>query len=102
MYIPVNISYASYMCRTGFVKTCIVYTSKISTLVTHIKYLFGKTDVKLGGVAEPLFIYNSLKFQVCVTFPVIFMDPQMNRIGCVNYACFLKSGHIRMPNILTS
>ena len=23
-----------------------------------------------------------------------FMDLQMNKIGCVNYACFAKSGHI--------
>ena len=26
--------------------------------------------------------------------PVVFMDLQMHKIGCVSFACFPKSGHI--------
>ena len=51
-------------------------------------------DVKLSGIVEVLFLDLPWKFQLYVSFTVVFMDLQILKIGCVNYACFPKSGHI--------
>ena len=40
-----------------------------------------------------VFLYHLYKFQICMLFHVVFMDLQMNKIRCVNYACFPKFGH---------
>ena len=74
----------------------IVHSSHIqfSTLVTHKNYLKYQIDVKLSGIVEPLFLYHSWKFQICIPFHVVFVDLQMHKIGCVNYAQFPNSGHI--------
>ena len=36
---------------------------------------------------------SSLKFHICIPFPVVFMILQMSKIECVNYAHFPKSGY---------
>ena len=65
----------------------------------HVQFLtFSKSsrnirDVKLAGIVETLFLYHPWRFQTFITFPMIFMDPQMSKIGCVNYAHFPKSSH---------
>ena len=51
-------------------------------------------NVKLAGIVELLFLYYSEKFQICILFPVVVMDLQMSKIGCVNYVCFPKSSRI--------
>ena len=79
---------------TGFGKTCIVHTSNFSTLETHKIYLERQIHVKLSGIVEPLLLYHPWKFHICIPFPVGFVDLQMSKIGCVNYARFPKSGHI--------
>ena len=51
--------------------------------------------MKLSGFVEPLFLIVPKSFKsLYVPFLVVFMDLQMSKIGCVNYACFPKSGHI--------
>ena len=37
---------------------------------------------------------SPLNFQLCAPFSVVFIHLQMLKIGCVNYARFLKPGHI--------
>ena len=69
---------------TGFGKMCIVHTSNFSTLVSHKIYLEWWIDVKLSGIVELLFLYDSWKFHICIPFPVVFMNLQMSKIGCVN------------------
>ena len=78
---------------TGFGKTCIVHTSNFSILVLYKIYLEWHIDVKLSGIVNPLFLYHSWKFQICIPFSGSFTDLQMTKIGCVNYAHFPKSGH---------
>ena len=72
-----------------------VHSSHIqfSTLETHKIYLEWQVDVKLSGIVEPLFLYHSWKFQICIPFSVVFVNLQMSKIGCVNYAHFPKSGY---------
>ena len=70
-----------------------VHTSTFSTLVTHNIYLEWQIDVKLSGIVETLLFYHFWKFQICISFLVVFMDLQMSKIECVNYAHFPKSGH---------
>ena len=41
---------------TRFAKTCIVHTSKFSTLVTHNIYLEWHIDTKLSGLVEQIFL----------------------------------------------
>ena len=89
-FIPIYI----YTYVTGFGKTCIVHTSNFSTLVSHKMYLERWIDVTLSGIVEQPFLYDSRKFHICVPFSVFFMNLQMSKIGCVNYAHFPKSGHI--------
>ena len=79
---------------TGFVKTCIVYTSTFSTLGSHKFYQELQIDVKSSRIVELLCLYHSWKFQPCPPFSVVLMHLQMSKIGCVNYAPFPKSGHI--------
>ena len=50
--------------------------------------------MKLSEIVEPLFLYHPWKFQVCTPFPVVFIDLQMSKIKCVNYAHFPKSIYI--------
>ena len=49
--------------------------------------------MKLAEIVELLFLYHSWKFQIYIPYPVVVMDLQMSKIGCVNYARFPKSGH---------
>ena len=51
-------------------------------------------DVKFSRIVELLFLYPPSKFQPSTPLSLIFMHLQMLKIGCVNYACFPKSGHI--------
>ena len=76
-----------------FGKTCTVHTSNFSVLETHKICLEWQIDVKLSGILEPLFLHHYWKFHICLLFLVVFMDLQMSKIGCVNYACFPKSSH---------
>ena len=85
---------------TGFGKTCIVHTSNFSTLETHKIYLEWQIHVKLLGIVEPLFLHHSWKFLICIPFAVGFVDLQMSKIWCVNYARFPKSSHIYSPSQL--
>ena len=48
--------------------------------------------IEISGILASPFLYHLCQFQICVPFPAIFMDPQMSKIRCVNYACFPKSG----------
>ena len=50
--------------------------------------------MKLSGIVELLFLYDSFTFHICIPFPVVFIDLEMSKIGCVNYARFPKSSHI--------
>ena len=79
----------------GFGKTCIVHTSNFSTLVTHKISLEWQIDVKHLEILEPLFRYHLWKFQIFTPLLVVFMDLQISKIRCVNYARFPKSGRIR-------
>ena len=59
-------------------------------------------DVKLSGIVEMLAIPLAfLKFHICMPFPVVFMDIQINKVGCVNYACFSKFSHTYKLNLIT-
>ena len=71
---------------TGLGKMWIVHTSNFSTLVSY--KMEWQIDVKLSGIIESLFFYHSWKFQICIPFPVVFIDLQMNEIRCVNYTHF--------------
>ena len=65
----------TYTYVTRFGKTCIVYTSNFSTMVTHKIYLEWQRDVKLSGIVESLLLYHPLKFQICIPFPVfLYID----------------------------
>ena len=75
-------------------KTCIVHTSNFSTLVTHKISLEWQIDVKLSGIVEPLFLHHPWMYQIFIPFHVVFMDLQMFKIRCVNYARFPISSHI--------
>ena len=79
---------------TGFGKTCIVHTSNFSTSVTHKIYFEWWMDVKLSEIVELLLVYHPWTFHIYIPFPVDFMNLQMSKSGCVNYARFPKSGHI--------
>ena len=58
-------------------------------------------DVKLSGIVEMLAIPLAfLKFHICMPFPVVFMDIQMNKVGCVNYG-FPKFSHTYKLNLIT-
>ena len=93
--LAVHILYyiCSFIIVTGFVKTCIVHISNFSTLVPRKIYQEWQMDIKLSRIVEVLFLYNPWKFQTCISLPVDFTDLRMSKIGCVNYACFPKSGH---------
>ena len=96
--------YHSSLYVTGFGKLCIVHTSNFSTFVTHKIYLEWQINLKLSGIVEPLFLYDTWKFQFCRPFcrpfSVVFMDLPMGKIECMKYAYFPKSGHIFKTKIL--
>ena len=79
---------------TGFGKMYIVYTSNFSTLVSH-KDLSAMTDrcetLRDYKTTIPL---SSLRVSNVFTIQSDFLDLQMCKIRCINYACFPKSGHI--------
>ena len=51
-------------------------------------------------IVELLFIYHFCKFQVCLPFPVDFIDLQMRKIGYVNYTHFVKSSRKYQCNLI--
>ena len=76
---------------TKFGKTCIVHTFNFSTLVTCKNYLEYIDGCETFGNCRTTIPLTFWKFQICILFLVAFMDLQMSKIGCVNYACFLRS-----------
>ena len=88
--IPTSIQYKNV---TGFGKTCIVHTSNFLTLETHKVYFERQIHVKLSEIVELLFLYHHCKFLICTPYLVVFMDLQMSKTGCVNYAHFPKFSH---------
>ena len=72
---------------------CIVHTSNFSTLVSYKIYLEWQIHVQLSGILDPLFLYQSWKFQFSIPFHVVFMGLQVSKLGCVNYARLPKSSH---------
>ena len=76
---------SGYICDQ-IVKTCIVHTSKFSTLVIH-------KSIKNVRIIELRTTYSSIDFN-SVPFTVVFISLQILKIGCVNYTHFPKSGHV--------
>ena len=71
-----------------------IYIATIFQLLWLINSIWNEIDVKLSESVELLFLYCLWKFQICILFPVVFINLQMSKMGSVNYARFPKFGHV--------
>ena len=61
--------------------------------MTHNIYLEWHKDMKVSGFVQPIFLYHPWRFQIFMSLYMVFMDLQMSKIRCLNYAHFPKSCH---------
>ena len=93
LWCVIKSKYNKYSCVIGFGIMCKVYTSNLTTFVTHKIYLEWQIDMRLLGIIEPIFLYHPWKSKICIPISVVYLENQLNKIGCVNYVRFPKSSH---------